>query len=205
MPAVTKIEQQKQNIERYSVFVDDKYAFSLPANALMVAGLRTGDELSAADLESFLRLSVESKAIERCYRFLSIRKRSRQELQGYLSRKGYEEEIVSAVIQKLTEQGMADDADFAASWIQSRQQTKPRSRKQLQQELLKKGLSREDIDDALQFVDDEAEVEAAASVANKKRRLSRFKDNDVLISYLQTQGFGYQTITAALERLLEVD
>lgn len=49
MPFITKISAQKKNTERFNIFLDEKYAFSVDADVLVKFELTKGKELD--DLE----------------------------------------------------------------------------------------------------------------------------------------------------------
>ena len=49
---ITALKQQIKNPERVSIFVDEKYAFSLSLDELVKYKLKNGDELSEVDRKS---------------------------------------------------------------------------------------------------------------------------------------------------------
>lgn len=50
MPFITKISTQKKNTERFNIFLDDKYAFSVDADVLVKFELKKGKELDDLDI-----------------------------------------------------------------------------------------------------------------------------------------------------------
>ena len=68
-------------------------------------------------------------------RYLGYRARTVRELERYLDEQQFGEYEISQVIERLKELGLADDAKFAADFIESRLRTKPVSRRHLQEQL----------------------------------------------------------------------
>src|SRR6266403_4664714 len=145
MPFVTDIKRQKRSELRYNVYLDGKYAFALTDLELSTSGLRIGQELSTEAVEEHQRQAESDGAYSMAIRFLAIRVRSRREMLDYLVRKGASDEDAQLTIQRLEGAGLINDRAFAAGWVANRQLLRPRSRRRLEQELMAKGLSRDDI------------------------------------------------------------
>lgn len=201
MAVITDIQQQKRTPGRYSVYLDDTYSFSLSDLELSGSELRVGRELPEEEVVAWQEQSAEGAAYNLALRFLSYRQRSRREIVEYLVRKDVPEEAIEAVTLRLMEQGLVDDAKFAASWIASRQSLRPRSRRVLEQELLQKGLDRQTVHVALEELDEDVQEQALIHIIERRRRQSRYQDHDKLMQYLAGQGFTYGQIKKALERL----
>ena len=94
----------------------------------------------------------------------------------------------------MTDVGLVDDAAFAQGWVASRQSRRHLSARVLRQELVTKGVDRDDIDTALEQVSPEDEYAAALSLAEKKVRAMRGLEPAVrrrrLAGVLARRGFG---------------
>lgn len=200
MPKITRIVNQIQHPDRYSVFVDDKYSFALSANDLLAAGLHGGQEVTQEELNQIEQLAGSSKAYDQALNFLNLRQRSEKEVADYLKRKSiYADEVIAQTISRLRSNRFLDDAEFARAWIADRQNLKPRSKRQLEVELRQKGVSPQTIEIALLVSDQDSEIETAKQIAQKK--LSRYPDQLKLIAYLMRQGFTYEVVKKALKEL----
>jgi regulatory protein len=141
------------------------------------------------------------QAYERAIKYLARRPRSKQEVVKYLSKKGFEPDEVQATVDRLEASRFLGDHQFADIWIQNRQLLKPRSRRQLEVELRDKGVEAEALESALNEFSREDEISAASQIIQKKLKLDQYQDQSKLIAYLARQGFSYDTIKAALEKL----
>jgi regulatory protein len=73
-------------------------------------------------------------------RFLEARPRSIAETRRRLVQMGYRADLVDATVERLTDLGLLDDAEFARSWVESRDRAHPRGERALRNELRLKGL-----------------------------------------------------------------
>jgi regulatory protein len=196
---VTAIKQHIKRTDRYSIFVDEKYAFSLSESALLENKLATGDELSAGKLRNFKQLSEDDKLYNQTLRYIALRPRSRWEVEFYLQRKKASPALTETILNKLSNIGLVDDEKFAAAFVSDRRLLKPASRRKLVMELRKKRISDAIIEQA---IGTEAEDEKAAldEVIARKRRQSKYQDNEKLMQYLARQGFNYSDIKEALSK-----
>ena len=71
----------------------------------------------------------------------------------------------------------------------------------MEQELMAKGVSRDDIAGALDELDPEDELGALVEVIEKKRRQPQYRESEKLMGYLARQGYSYELIKKALERV----
>jgi regulatory protein len=101
-------------------------------------------------------------------RKLSTSARSRNELQSALASRRVPSDAADQVLDRLEEVGLIDDRRFARDWVESRQARRHLSRSALRHELQAKGVSREDIDLALEDVGRDEELGAARTLAGKK-------------------------------------
>lgn len=76
-------------------------------------------------------------------RLLSVRMRSRRELEIRLRRKGFRAEAIGEALDDLERVGLVDDGKFARLFLESRFRLRPRSYKVLMSELRAKGLAEE--------------------------------------------------------------
>ncbi|HSH31427.1 MAG TPA: RecX family transcriptional regulator [Candidatus Saccharimonadales bacterium] len=203
MAVVTKIEQQKNNPDRYSVVIDGEYAFGLSSNDLLASGLHQGISLTPAEIDSLKSASERSKVYHQALSYLSYRKRSGRELRDHLVGKEHDKTTVDQVIGDLTAKGLLSDGDFAGAWIRDRQNLKPRSKRRLEQELRQKGLEPAVISEALSGISEQDEREALAAIIRRKQAQAKYQDERKLVQYLVAQGFSYQLIKAVLAERLE--
>jgi len=223
MMKITKISQQVKRKDRYSIYVDEKYSFSMSDYQLINAGIQVNKDYTREELSDLVNESQFGKAYERALNYVMIRPRSVKEIKDYLTRtflypkpkmyinkqgerivkkqevdKSVVQRTIERVLERLEEKGYSDDEKFAQAWVRSRQLNKRSSKRKLQQELQVKGVH-SDIIDAVLGDGSIDEAENLKSMIEKKQKLTRYQDKTKLTQYLVRQGFSYGDVKEALE------
>ncbi len=199
---ITAIEAQKRQRSRVNIHLDGAYAFSL--DRLTAAWLQLGQELSA-DAVQKLQASDELEAAHaRALNLLSYRARSQHEVEQFLQQKGYTPALSGQVLERLKEQGYLDDLRFAREWIENRNTFRPRSKRALRVELMRKGLENATIEAALEqsLPDDSASLlQAGLKLGKRYRGLPREEFQRKLAAALLRRGFAYAEVRETLPDL----
>lgn len=199
---ITAIKQQEKRKDRYSIFIDGKYAFSLGESALIESRITSGKELDANQLKAYKKLSSDDKAYGNALRYAAMRPRSIGEMGDYFRRKQIEQPVADHILNKLSRVGLLDDAAFARSWVANRRLLKPTSRRKLALELQQKHVAPEIIDEVL--VEDRNEVDERETLRKiVERKRARYADTRKFMAYLARQGYSYDDIKAVLDE--EID
>lgn len=207
---VTKIEAQKKNPRRKSVYLNHSFAFGLDQETLFKFGLRVGDRLTDEEIGKILQTENKRKAKEVALNLLSYRARSEKEISQKLKGKGYSQEIIEHVITDLRRVNLLNDYEFACGWIKDRLKNRPRGVALLKQELIRKGIEKEIIEKALnEFYPEGEEVKIASELV--KKRGKRYKELDRKIArkrmsdFLLRRGFSYEVVKEVLGRFPDLD
>lgn len=195
---ITAIKQQVKRKDRYSVFVDDTYSFSLSEGALIEHRLASGQELDERQLKELKEASGNDKAYGNALRYVAMRPRSEWELRDYLRRKDVDEPVAQIIIERLQRVGLLDDLAFARAWVVNRRLLKATSVRKLRLELKQKHVA-EDVVTQVLAEDETDERDSLRQLAAKKR--ARYPDDMKLMQYLARQGFGYDDIKTVLAEL----
>lgn len=195
---ITSIKQQVKSTNRYSVFVEGKYGFSLSESALLDSKIVSGQELSKQELGEFKKLSSEDKLYNQTLRYVAMRPRSRWEIEFYLTRKKQASPpLAEIILNKLSNIGLIDDTKLAQSMVNDRRLLRPASRRKMILDLRKKRISDDLIEQAIGH-ESEDEQAALLAVIESKRRQTKYQDDQKLMQYLARQGFNYGDIKDAL-------
>lgn len=195
---ITSIKQQVRRVDRYSIFVEGKYAFSLSEAALLESKLVTGQELSKEQVGEFKKISADDKLYNQTLRYVALRPRTKWEIEFYLERKKASPALIELILNKLSDIGLIDDEKFARAFVNDRRLLRPTSKRKMIAELRKKRVGDEIIQKAITAEGDE-ELLALKAVIERKRRQTKYQDDQKLMQYLARQGFGYDDIKAAIQ------
>jgi regulatory protein len=197
---ITDIKQQVKRQDRYSIYVDEKYIFSLSENELLNLGLKIGQEFTKDELEGLKVTAILDKAYDRALNLIARRLRSEWEIRDYLRRKDYTPALIDTIVNKLSMSGYVDDAKFAEAWIRNRRLLKPTSKRRLVQELRAKRVPDDVIDQVLES-DEADELDILRQLVEKKRH--RYPDKLKFMQYLARQGYNYDDIKTVLDEQAE--
>ncbi|MBM3704090.1 MAG: regulatory protein RecX [Actinobacteria bacterium] len=139
---------------------------------------------------------------------LSRRARSRGELAEILAKRGTPEDVAERLIDRLVTQKLVDDHAFAQEWSRLRHRSKGLSRRVLAQELRKKSIAPEVIDEVLGEISRDDEIIAARNLVAKKLRSLNCFDSEVqyrrLHSLLARKGYSSNIISEAIRLELAI-
>ncbi|WP_328363942.1 recombination regulator RecX [Mycobacterium sp. NBC_00419] len=113
-----------------------------------------------------------------CLRLLTVRSRTRSELAGQLTKRGYPEDVSESVLDRLAAVGLIDDADFAEQWVRSRRVRSGKGKRALASELRTKGVDDDVIATALADIDADTERRLAEELVERKLRREALSDTD---------------------------
>jgi len=172
MSVISGIVPTPRPAGRFVVLVDGRETAVLTLEAIDRLGLAVGRSL--AGLEPQIELETKRlQAYDRAVNMLAFRARSSSELARSLQRKGEEKPHVDWAIARLQEQGLLDDAAFARSFARGKVVDGKQSRRRVQQDLARKGVSRSLSDEAIDTVFEEEAVDQRAIVEEAARKKLR--------------------------------
>ncbi len=200
---ITALKAQKRDPNRVNVYLDDKFAFGV--ERIVAAWLRVGQLIDDKKVDDLKSQDAYEKAFQKAVRYLSYRPRTEQEVRKKLSDQEFPEELIEAVGERLTELGIVGDENYARFWIENRSAFRPRSHRLLALELIRKGVSSEIIDQALENAEDDESLAYKAGLKHT-RRLESLDWNDFrkkLSGFLGRKGFSYDVIAPVVRRVWE--
>jgi regulatory protein len=201
---VTAIEIQKGRKSRVSVFLDDAFAFGLDQDVLVRSGIAKGDRLTPERIQQVLDLEERHRAKMKAVRLLSVRNRSRKELQDRLRQAKFAESVIDYALAEMERLKLIDDAEFARSYGQNRMVTHPVSKRMLERELKFKGLSEDEIQQGVERAyESQDESQVARQLAGKRKKSVSHLDEDKakkrVYDFLLRRGFNWDVISDILD------
>jgi regulatory protein len=200
MKKITALEVQKRNPNRVNVHLDGEFAFGLAR--IVAAWLRVGQELSDEKIEQLQAEDARERAFQQAMLFLSYRARSESEIRQNLRKHEIPEPVIEQTLERLRQDGLANDHQFARAWVENRSVFRPRSRRLMAMELRQKGLNEEAVSSAVASVDDESlAYEAAQKKVARYRSLEWNEFRKKLSDFLARRGFSYSVIAPVVTRI----
>ncbi|MFN8126139.1 MAG: regulatory protein RecX [Candidatus Nanopelagicales bacterium] len=126
--------------------------------------------------------------------------RTRAELEKALAAKSVPAEVAEAVLDRFTELGLIDDAEYAAAFTESRRHRGGWSRRAMQAKLRERGVPRDLVTEAMATVD--ADDERASALALARRRWNTSVPLEVrrrrLTAMLARRGYSHDIVHSVL-------
>ncbi|MBC13419.1 MAG: recombinase RecX [Rhodothermaceae bacterium] len=202
---ITRVAQQKKDLDRASIYIDDAFAFGLAVDLVIEAGLRKGVVLTAQQQRDLLVRQEVFAAKASALAGLSQRARTTDEVRQSLLRKGFTEAVVEDTVAAVERIGLVDDEAYAKAFVRDRFNGRGYGPARLRQDLMRKGVGRSVIDAALDELTEAEDLgeEARAQAAKKWRSLASEADprkrQKKTLDFLVRRGFGFDTARAAVE------
>lgn len=202
---VTAIEQQKHHTERYSIFIDDIFAFGLIMQDILYFKLKEGEEISQEKYDFIMENIIYIKAQDTAINYISYKMRTEKEVIRKLQEKEYSEDVVERVIQFLKKYQYVDDYKYCCSYIKESIKLKPKGAFLLKKELKERGISIDTIERALEQAELK-EVQSAEKWIHKKIKdfsaIDEKKKNQVF-QFLLRKGYNVDCIKEAFLNVQE--
>ena len=138
-------------------------------------------------------------SLEKGIFLLSLRDRTKKELQQKLNEKYRNSRMIEKSVSKLVELGYINDKDYAVSYIMSRKYGNQR----IAYNLMQKGIGRETIEEAYFSIEEEYERNIEDEKLEKAIEKNIKKEENKLIQYLVRQGFSLNKILSKYKEFKE--
>lgn len=219
---ITRISKQKKRSDRYNVYVDEIYSFSISANDLLKSKISVREEVSVEELENYKRQASKSYLLDACLNYISSRPHSSNEVSQYIKKKIFlkpeikehigenQKEVINEILDYLQQKNYLNDIEFA-TWLTSQRNNgkSPKSFSHIKAELKSKGISNEIIENISISANQSDEVEKAKILAEKKfNQLKRRNKNSIEIKqalyiHLSQKGFSWETIQPIVDTYID--
>ena len=203
-----------KEIQRNKLYLDNEEIMDVSPLIRQKYNLKVND-----DIESLYDDISYEASLEKGIFIISLKDRTKKELQTKLNEKYFNTKMVQKAVQKLEELGYINDLDYTISYINNRKYGKNR----ISYNLFQKGINRETIDKAYNIIEEEMEkniedrkLEKAILKHRKKLlvddeekdtslegKMKRLKEEQKVIQSLARQGFEIEKIFSKLKEFKE--
>jgi len=195
---ITAITPQVKDKTRCNIYVDGRFCCGLTLEATVKNRLKVGQSITEERLAEIQLDSEKNAAFDKALTHLSATMKTEKQIREFLVGKGYLPVVIDYVMEKLRSYDFLNDGVYAEYYVESA--AKRKGGRLIRMELRSKGVADEEIDAALDALDEEQELQTATEILQK---YMRGKTSDVAtlqkaFRYLMGKGFDYETAKAAL-------
>lgn len=204
MKVITKLEVQKKNKRRCSVFINEEFAFGIEMDAIITYDLKKGNEYTQEEYQDLLKGLQYENAKSAALRYVGYSPRTVKQTTDKLHTLEFDEMIIYKTIDFLKSYNYLDDKKYAKSFIDSRIKQKRHGQYKIAHDLMQRGISRDISDPLLEGYEDE-QYEGALYLyerRSKGRDITDHKEKARITRYLQGRGYSFDIIRAVMEENL---
>jgi len=200
---ISKIEQQKKNKKRYSLFAGDEFILGVSEETIISFDLHQGKKISESFIEEIKTKEQYISIREQAWRFLSRRDHSWNELKEKLAQKAYDQDMISEILRDLNQRDYLNDGRYASQVINDEINLKRNGPLLIKNKLVKKGVDINIINELLEeMYPEERQIVNCSRVSEKKHKMLHKLDAQStkkrLISYLAQKGYTWEIIEKIL-------
>ena len=187
---ITDIRENKTN-SRYSIFLDDEFAFSISHTDVLYYKLEIGATVSQDKIDRIKSKAVQNKANSTAQEYLSYKPRTRKEVEDKLRSKEFPDDVIENTLDMLAKYNYIDDTQYAMIYIKNK---KTLGQARLKYELKLRGVEEAVVSQVLEeYFDDTDEIyETIANLFYKKLGGDTdpdFKEKKRAFDYVLRRGF----------------
>lgn len=196
---ITEIKQIGKS-ENYKIFLNNSFCCCLTLETIVKNKLFKGLFISKEELEKLQFESEKITAFEKASNYLAKGLKTEFEIKKYLQSKGYFNEIVLYVCEKLKGYKYLDDYTYAQEYVRSYSSQK--GKKALEFALVQKGVDKQIIFNVLgDLNNNNACLEIGEKYLKNKEKNQKTKQS--AYRYLLSKGFDYDEVSSVINKLFK--
>lgn len=193
---ILNLKLKSRNNPNVFIVHTDSGEYEFHSDVIVKAGIKIGN----VDDEKFFECEKESSVIiafNLATKYISSKLKTEQQIKDYLYKKNYHKQTVDAVVEKLKDYKIIDDANYAESYVKSNPNF---SKNKLKQKLFASGVKSNVVDESLDMIDDFTSCKKNAEKYLRNKVIDK-PTVEKLIRRLQGMGYTWDTIKSTLNFL----
>ncbi|SDT47430.1 regulatory protein [Paenibacillaceae bacterium GAS479] len=191
---ITRVEQDPKRRSYYWIYLDEREEpeLSLHEDILVKYRLLKGSLIEPKAMEAIAAENGRYRAYASAVYYAGFKMRTSKEMTAYLKRKEYEEADIRYAIERLQQERVVDDGDYARMFATQRMRSNQKGRRLIRQELEQRGIAKETAGQTVEALSEKDEREAALKAAEKKWRSLKGEEGQrrmKLTGFLLRRGF----------------
>jgi len=198
MGKITRLEVQARHKDRVNLYIDDVFVTGLTLDTAVKNGLKIGKDVDEKFVVDMIFDSEKQSAFNKTANYMKSSIKTVKQIKEYLNKKGYDEAVINAVVEKLKEYKYLDDSQYVTAFVNTNK-SKYGVRK-LREKLKQKGVA----DANLSVLDDyDEDVDALKKVAEKymSHKEKTPENYNKLYRFLAMRGYNFDDINACVNEI----
>lgn len=198
---VTQIVELSKS--RSKVYIEQEFAFVLYKGELRLYKIREGEEIDEKDYQMIMKEVLPKRAKLRAMNLLKSREYTTASLRTKLKQGLYPDEIIEEALAYVASYHYTDDVRYAVGYMNCHEQDK--SRKRIEQDLLKKGIDKKTLEEAWnQWEEQGGEMDESGMITKLMEKkhydanTASMQEQQRMYGFLMRKGFSHEQIRKAL-------
>ena len=214
MAKITAITVQKKDNDRFNLFVDGEFLFGVGVSTVAKNNLYINKDISEDEIEKIRIEDLVDRVYLRVSDYAINSHKTSKDIINYCRELLYKkaddwfpkdlfnelkESLPEQILQKLIDNGIVNDKIYAEMFVEDRLKYRPRSKRMIISELIKKGINVEQAKETVENIEiDERKI--IREILMKKYHTDKItKQDNKKISFLAGKGFDWDTISDVLD------
>ncbi|RXZ77893.1 RecX family transcriptional regulator [Paenibacillaceae bacterium] len=167
---IIAVKRERKRRGKYFIYAEhqEEAIMSVSEDILIRYNLLKGQHVTADRLSEIIRADNRQSAYELALVYLGNKARARKEVERYLLRKAVEQDDIQAALDRLEKERIIEDGEYAKRFAQQSMRSRGKGSLAIRQDLMQRGISKQQAAEAVMELDQEAEMEAAIRAACRK-------------------------------------
>ena len=205
MNEITAITPQIKDKRRCNIYIDGRFYCGLTIETAVKNRLKVGQVVLPSYLAEIQLESEKNTALDKAMTHLSATRKTEKQIRDFLASKGYLSTVCDYVVEKLKGYGFLNDKEYAETYVESL--AKKTGARSIRAKLYRKGLSQEDVDEAIGNLDEDTQRQTAQEILQKYMR-NKDTDKETLQKagkYLIGKGFEFELVKEVISTFGSID
>ncbi|MGN7453750.1 regulatory protein RecX [Paenibacillus pasadenensis] len=203
---ITRVEQDEKKASIYWIYIEgsEEPELSVHEDILVKYRLLKGARIEPKLMARIAEENARYRAYAAAVFYAGFKMRTTKEMTSYLKRKEFEEEDIRHAIERLQQERVIDDRDYARMFASQRLRGSQKGRRLIRMELEQRGIPKETAGRAVEALDDEEERRTALKAGEKKWRSLKGDERDKrmkLTGFLLRRGFSSDLVRETVRHI----
>lgn len=170
------IKYEKKKNGKYKILLEDNKAINTYEDVILKNNVLFKKEIEEDTYNNIINDNKYEEAYLKSVKYIGVRLRSKYEIEIYLQKKGYEEEIILITIDKLFKQNLLNEKRFAIAFAKDKFNFSTSGPYKIKQELINQKIDNEIIEEALSCINFEELNKKIDKLVIKQLKTNKPKD-----------------------------
>lgn len=203
------VKFKKTGKNKYKLYLENNQILSLYEDIIIKHNLILKKEIDNNEINKLVKENINYSAYALALDYISIRLRSKKELENYLLKKQMDKTVADFAISKLEAEGYLNDYRFAKAYLNDNISLTTKGPYRIKNELIKFGVDSNIISELLGRIDDSILEEKLYNLIEKQLRIKKGSKTEIklkLINYFSNLGYDRKMILSILNKfIIETD